>query len=473
LTLNKNKVKSIAVIGPNAAEAQLGIYAGFPNVQVSPLEGIKEKAAALGIKVEYEMGSAVNTESLIPIEPKYFAKVNGTNKAGMTGEYFDNMNLSGKPVLTRVDSMVNLNFGTNSPAPGLPEDHFSIRWKGKIIPPEVIHHIGISTDDGGRLYVDGKLLINDWHDHAEQQNSAEVDLKPGKEYEIEFDQYDDALGAAARLIWDLAQKDFSKAKKIAAKNDVVILVLGISPNISREELDRTEIELPLVQRNLINEIASVNPNIVVVLVNGGPLALAGAEKKAKGIVEAWYDGEFGGNAIADVLFGDINPGGKLPETFYASTKELPPMSDYDLINNPRTYMYFIKPVLYPFGYGLSYTQFEYSNLKLNSDKITENGEVELQFSIKNTGKFKGDEVAQIYVHDSDASIKVPINQLKRFERITLSPGESKTLSFKIPVSEFSFYSSEKNDFKIDPGKWEIQVGSSSKDIRLKKNITIQ
>jgi beta-glucosidase len=371
LPLNKDKVKSIAVIGPNAAEAQLGIYAGFPNVQVSPLEGIKEKAAALGIKVEYNMGSIINRGVLRPVESQYFAKVDGTNKTGMNGEYFDNMNLSGKPVLTRIDSMVNFNFGTNSPAPGLPEDHFSIRWKGKIIPPDTIHHIGISTDDGGRLYVDGKLLINDWTDHAEQQNSAEVELLPGKEYEIEFDQYDNALGAVARLTWDLSQKDFSEAKKAAAKNDVVVLVLGISPNISREELDRTEIELPQVQRDLINEVASVNNNIIIVLVNGGPVALAGEEKKAKGIVEAWYDGEFGGDAIADVLFGDVNPGGKLPETFYASTKELPPMSDYDLINHPRTYMYFEKPVLYPFGYGLSYTTFQYSNLKLNSDKIKE------------------------------------------------------------------------------------------------------
>ena len=473
LPLNKDKVKSIAVIGPNAADAQLGIYAGFPNVQVSPLEGIKEKAAALGIKVEYRMGCAVTGEALIPIESEYFTKVDGTNKTGMKGEYFSNMNLSGKPVLTRIDSMVNFNFGTNSPAPGIPEDHFSIRWKGKIVPPEIIHHIGTSTDDGARLYLDGKLLINDWRDHAEQQNSAEAELKPGKEYEVEFDQYDNGLGAVARLEWDLGQKGFSEVKKVAARNDVVILVLGINPSISSEGMDRTEIELPRVQRDLINEVASVNPNIIIVLVNGGPLALAGTEEKAKGIVEAWYDGEFGGKAIADVLFGDVNPGGKLPETFYASTKELPPMSDYDLVNHPRTYMYFNKPVLYPFGYGLSYTQFEYSNLELNSDKINKDDDVELQFSVKNSGKLRGDEVAQIYVHYVDASIKVPINQLKRFERITLAPGESKTLTFKIPASELSFYDTQTNDLKVEPGQWEIQVGSSSKDIRLKKTITIQ
>jgi beta-glucosidase len=463
LPLKKDKIKSIAVIGPNAAEAQLGIYSGWPNVLVGPLEGITKKAAALGIKVDYSMGCVISGGSLRPIEPKYFAKVEGTDKTGMKGEYFDNMSLSGKPVVTRVDSMVNFNFGTGSPAHGIPEDHFSIRWKGKIIPPETIHHIGTSTDDGARLFLDGKLLINGWTDHAEQPSSAEV----------EFDQYDNALGAVARLTWDLRQIDYNAAKEVAARNDVVVLVLGTSPVVSREELDRSEIELPQVQRNLINEVASVNPNIIIVLVNGCPVALAGTENKAQAIVEAWYGGEFGGTAMADVLFGDVNPGGKLPETFYSSTQQLPPMSDYDLINHPRTYMYFDQPVLYPFGHGLSYTQFEYSNLILSSDKIKKDEEIEIQFAVQNIGKLSGDEVSQVYVHNVNASIEVPINQLKRFQRITFAPGERKTLTFKIPASEFSFYDTKANDFKTELGQWEIQVGSSSKDIRLKKTFTIE
>jgi len=473
LPLNKNKIKSIAVIGPNAAEAQLGIYAGFPNVHVSPLQGIKEKAAAIGIKVEYAVGSNISAGMQKPIEPQYFARVRGTDKMGMTGEYFDNMNLSGKPVFTRIDSAVNFNFETNSPAPGVPKEHYSIRWRGKIIPPDTVHHIGTINDDGARLYLDGKLVIDDWTDHGAKPNRAAVELLPGKEYEVEFDQYNNTLGSVARLTWDLGRQDFKETKEVAARNDAVILVIGTSPDISREELDRTQIELPEVQRELISQIASVNPNIVFLLVNGGPVALAGTEKKAKGIVEAWYDGEFGGKAIADVLFGDVNPGGKLPETFYASTKGLPPMSNYDLIDYPRTYMYFEKPVLFPFGYGLSYTKFQYSGLELSSESIKENGEVEIQFAVKNVGELKGDEVPQVYVHDVDANIKVPINQLKRFQRITLLPGDSKTLTFKIPSSEFSFYSTTTNDFKIEKGKWEIEVGSSSKDIRLKKTLTIE
>ena len=473
LPLDRNKIKTIAVIGPNAAEAQLGIYSGFPNIRVSPLEGIKDKAAERGIKVEYAKGCDIGGGLLSVIEPQYFAKIAGTNKTGMKGEYFDNMELSGKPVITRIDSTIDFSFGTNSPAPGLPKDQFSVRWTGKIIPPDTIYHLGTSCDDGSRLYLDGKLLIDDWSDHGEKPIGEEVKLIPGQEYEVIVEYYDNALGATARLTWDLNQKDFSSAKKVAAKNDVVILMLGISPGLSQEELDRKEIELPQVQRDLIDEVASVNPNVVIVLVNGGPLALAGCENKAKAIVEAWYGGEYGGKAIADVLFGDVNPGGKLPETFYASTQQLPPMSDYDLINHPRTYMYLNQPVLFPFGHGLSYTQFEYSNLKVNSEAIKSDGVVEIQTTIKNTGKMKGDEVVQVYAHYMDATMTVPINQLKRFQRITLNPGESKVLTFKIPASEFSFYDTGINNLKIAEGRWELQVGSSSKDIRLKEVFTIE
>jgi len=419
------------------------------------------------------MGCGISDTSLRPIEPQYYGKVDGTTRTGMRGEYFANMNLHGEPVLTRIDSIVNFNFGTGAPAPGMPEDHFSIRWRGKIIPPDTIHHIGISTDDGGRLTVDGKLLINDWRDHAEEPHSVRVELIPGREYEVEFDQYDDGLGAAARLTWDLRPKDFDAAKEVARKSDAVVLIAGTSPIIAREELDRRQIELPQVQQDLIDAIASVNPNIIIVLINGGPVALAGTENKAQAVVESWYNGEYAGKALADVLFGDVNPGGKLPETFYASTSQLPPMSDYDLINHPRTYMYFDQPVLFPFGYGLSYTQFEYSDLKLSSDNIKKDGEIEIQFTVHNSGKVSGDEVAQVYFHDVDAAMKVPINQLKRFQRITLAPDERKTLTFKIPAAEFSFYSTVTNNFRVQTGTWEIEVGSSSKDIRLKKALTIQ
>ncbi|HTY59799.1 MAG TPA: glycoside hydrolase family 3 C-terminal domain-containing protein [Bacteroidota bacterium] len=473
LPLSREKVKSIAVIGPNAEGAQLGIYSGWPNLRLGALEGIQAKAGVLGIRVDHTMGCGISSSALRPIEARYFANVEGTGRSGLKGEYFDNMNLSGKPLLTRVDSMVNFNYGTGSPAPGLPVDHFSVRWKGKIVPPDTIYALGTSTDDGVRLYLDGKLIIDDWTDHAETPDRASVKMIPGKEYEVEMQYFEDGQGACARLTWDFSGKDFGDARAIAAKADVVVLVLGTSPEISREELDRTSIDLPLVQRDLIAEIASVNPNIVIVLENGGPVALAGAENKAAAIVEAWYPGELGGAAIADVLFGDVNPGGKLPETFYASTGQLPPMSDYDLINHPRTYMYLEQPVLFPFGHGLSYTRFAYDGLGFASGTVGRNGEAELHFTVRNTGNVKGDEVAQVYVHALNAGRKVPIVQLKRFQRVTLAPGESRTLTFRIPASEFSFYDTNTNGFIIEPGAWEVSVGSSSRDIRQKGSLVIE
>jgi beta-glucosidase len=468
LPLDSNKIKSIAVIGPNAEECQLGIYSGWPNIRISLLDGIKNKTSEQGIKVKYSLGCTFGGGFMKPIESRYFAPVEGSVKTGMTGEYFDNMELAGEPVLTRIDSIINFNWG-GSPAPGVPENQFSVRWTGKVIPPETrIYRLGTRNDDGARLYLNGRLLFEDWKEHGEKPNSTEVELQAGKEYEIVFEHFDNGMGASARLTWDIGLRDFDDAKKIAEESDVVILALGTNPGLSSEENDRTDISLPEIQRELISEIVQVNPNIIIVLINGGPVALAGTENNALAIVEAWYTGQSSGTAIADVLFGDVNPGGKIPETFYASNNQLPPFADYDIINNGRTYMYFDKPVLYPFGHGLSYTTFEYSQLKLGSEKIKSDSIIEIRFNIQNTGNYKGDEVVQVYVSDLEASVKVPIRQLKRFQRITLEPQESKTVTFNISASELSFYDIASNDFIVEPGEFEIQIGSSSQDIRLRK-----
>ena len=449
LPLDKNKIKSIAVMGPNAAECELGIYSGWPNIRVSPLEGIEKKANEKGVSVSYTLGCEIGGGFMKTIEAKYFADIESTGKTGVRTEFFDNLNLEGEPLHTRIDSMVSFRWFAE-PAPGLPADQFSSRWTGKIIAPETREFsIGTRTDDGARLYFDGELILEDWTEHGEKPNSAKVNLEAGKEYEIVMEHFDGGMGAGAHLTWDLGSKDFKTAKKIASENDAVILFLGLFPGLSSEELDRKTIELPEVQKELLKEVASVNSNIIVVLINGGPVALSGVEDIPLAIVEAWYAGQASGTAIADVLFGDVNPGGKLPETFYASTEQLPPFADYDLINNPRTYMYFKEPVLFPFGHGLSYTQFEYSNLKINADKISASGSATITCQVKNTGKYSGDEVVQLYVHDMEASVKVPVRQLKRFERITIKAGEKKTVTFTLPASELSFYDIKRNDFIVE------------------------
>ncbi|MEJ2567401.1 MAG: fibronectin type III-like domain-contianing protein, partial [candidate division WOR-3 bacterium] len=191
------------------------------------------------------------------------------------------------------------------------------------------------------------------------------------------------------------------------------------------------------------------------------------------ILEAWYPGPATGTAIADGVCGDVNPGGKLPETFYASTDQLPPFADYDIINHGRTYMYFEEPVLYPFGYGLSYTTFKYSDLRLSADKISRDGSIKIRCTVENTGSYKGDEVVQVYIRDVKSSVKVPIRQLKRFQRITLKPGEQKAVSFNLTASELSFYDINSNDLLVEPGEFEVQIGSSSEDIRLRKTFLVE
>ena len=474
LPLDKNKIKSIAVIGPNAEECQLGIYSGSPNIQISPLEGIKNKASSYGIKVNYERGSGFGGSFTKPIETKYFGQIGDSGKKGMLGQYFDNMELKGEPVLIRIDSIIDFEWYGRAPSEELPDDRFSVRWTGEIIPPITdVFSLETRTDDGARLYLDGKLLFEDWTTHGEKPNRAEVELKAGKAYKIVYEYFESDLGAVARLSWNLCLKDFDKAKEIASMSDLVIFVLGTHPVMSEEENDRMDITLPQIQQDLVREIAQLNSNIVIVLINGGPVALEDAEENASAILEAWYTGQASGTAIADVLFGAFNPGGKLPETFYASTDQLPPFDDYDVINNGRTYMYFEKPVLYPFGHGLSYTTFDYSNLDLSAEKITREGEIEIRCCLKNTGKYKGDEVVQVYVSDLEASVKVPVRQLKRFQRITLKPGESKIVSFSLPASELSFFDIKSNGFIVEPGEFEVQIGSSSEDIRLKKKFLVK
>ena len=336
LPIDREKIKSIAVIGPNAAECQLGIYSGFPNRMVSPLEGIENAAAESEITIRYARGSELGGGLLKPIETKYFTRQESNGQKGLKGEYFNNMQLQGEPVLTRIDTLIDFNFGGKAPAPGLPEDQFSIRWTGKIIPPESRAYIlGTRTDDGARLFLDGKLIIEDWTEHGEKPNTVKIDLEAGKEYDVVFEHYDNSLGAVARLTWDLGEHDFDAARRVAEKSDLVIMVLGTSPGISEEEHDRTAIELPEIQQELIREVAKVNRNIVMVLINGGPLALEGTEDLASAIVEAWFTGQSEGEAIADVLFGKVNPGGKLPQTFYASTNQLPAFSDYNIFVHDR------------------------------------------------------------------------------------------------------------------------------------------
>jgi beta-glucosidase len=252
---------------------------------------------------------------------------------------------------------------------------------------------------------------------------------------------------------------------------VVILYVGTTLNTEAEGRDRTTLVLPGNQQELVEAVMAVNPKTVVVELNAGPLAVPWIKENVPAIVEAWWGGEQGGNAIADILFGNVNPGGKMPLTVYASDAQVPPQDEYD-VSKGFTYMYIKGEPLFPFGHGLSYTTFKYSKLTLSSESINADGKITVSVNVKNTGKREGDEVVQLYIHDVVSSVVRPIKELRGFERISLKPGENKTVTITVPGEKLSFYDEKSHKFVVEPGTFDILIGSSSADIRLKRQFEV-
>jgi beta-glucosidase len=461
----KDNIKTIAVIGPNAnvPEVLYGNYNGVSSAPVTPLEGIRNKAPK-DTKIIFDAGSNIADEAPILSSMPESAFSNG-NEPGLKAEYFDNIELKGTPFLTRVDKKIDFDFVKNPPAQGK-ETKFSIRWTGTLSVPETnSYFIGFNGDDGFRIYLDGKLLFEDWRDHAQTLVKVKLDLEKDKKYDLKIEYYQNMGGATARLQWAKFEKDYLKRiLEVTRQADAVVYVGGISSSLEGEEMsvdiegfkggDRTTTDLPAVQEKILKAIKASGKPIVLVLLNGSALSVNWANENVNAILEGWYPGEEGGNAIADVLFGLYNPGGRLPVTFYKSIKDLPPFEDYNM--KGRTYRYFNGSPLYEFGYGLSYTTFQYSNITApKSAKTNEN--VNISVKVKNTGKMDGDEVAELYVKITGAKVSVPIHALKGFKRIHLKAGEEKTIEFVLKPEHFSLIN-ESAKRVVEPGKFQLFIG---------------
>jgi beta-glucosidase len=279
---------------------------------------------------------------------------------------------------------------------------------------------------------------------------------------------------------DNPEASVAEAVSAAKQADVAIMFVGTNQLLEREGLDREFLNLPPVQLTLVQKVMEANPKTVIVLLNGGPVSLAppyaggGQRSQAMSfptVLDMFWAGEEGGTAIADVLFGDYNPSGRLPYTVYASERNLPPMTEYD-ISKGFTYMYLDAKPVFAFGRGLSYTTFDYSNLKTSAAQIASDGSVQVSVDVQNSGTRAGDEVVQLYVHNNDSSASQPKEQLQGFERISLNPGEKKTVSFSLPVEQLSFWDTNKRAFVVNPGAFDVMVGSSSDDIRDKGTFTV-
>ena len=466
LPLNVNKVKSIAVVGINAGKCEFGDYSGAPVVDpVSILQGIKDRAGDR-VKVVYAPWKSA-ADGLELIQGENFPE-------GLKAEYFENTALEGTPKV-RKEGWINFEPANQAPDPFLPKSPLSVRWTGKLRPTiSGRYTFSFTSDDGCRLSIDNQLLINAWSAHAVSTDSASIYLEAGKDYQLKAEYYDNRDYAIAKLQWKVPQVGkatrldlYGEAGKAVRECETVVAVMGINKSIEREGQDRYDIQLPADQREFLQEIYKVNPNIIVVLVAGSSLAVNWMDEHIPAIVNAWYPGEQGGTAVADVLFGDYNPAGRLPLTYYKSLDELPAFDDYD-ITKGRTYKYFKGDVLYPFGYGLSYSSFKYSDLKVKDGANT----VSVSFRLKNTGKRKGDEVAQVYVRIPETGGIVPIKELKGFRRIPLKSGESRVVDIELDKEQLRYWDAGLGQFIVPQGAFDIMVGASSKDIRLQTVINL-
>ena len=476
LPLRKD-IKTIAVIGPNAdaAEVLLGNYNGQPSKSVTPLQGIRAKLPP-GTQVIHALGSTLTGEEIAVVPDSALTTGGPGTPAGLRAEYFDNKELRGQPAVVRVDGRIDFDWETGKPAPRLGDDNFSARWTGRLVVPESgEYRLGAVADDGVRVHLDGQLLVDAWTDSARwsppKSVLKDVRLEAGRAYEVRVEYYDNAGPAVAKLVWSFprfGERLKAEAVEAARRADVAVVVLGLSPSLEGEEMpvkvegfrggDRTDINLPKAQEELLRAVHATGTPTVLVLLNGSALAVNWAAENVPAIVEAWYPGQEGGTALADVLFGDYNPAGRLPVTFYRSVEQLPPFEDYRM--QGRTYRYFKGDALFPFGHGLSYTTFRYSNLKVTPVRVGRRGRATVGVTVKNAGARAGDEVVQLYVTRPAGDATRPLKELKDFRRITLAPGESRRVEFVLTPDKLSL-PDESGKSAVVPGDYDIMVGPSS------------
>jgi beta-glucosidase len=464
LPLNKN-INSIAVIGVDAVEARLGGYSGPGINKVSIYDGIKNK---LGDKVRLEYAEGCGREEIkyvtIPDECLFSAD----GKPGLKGEYFGNTDLSGTPKLIRNDKRIDFGWTLFPPDESLDFDCYSIRWTGKLKPSESgIYQIGIAGDDGYKLYIDGKPVIDNWKKQSYDIKTIPFKFEKSKEYDIRIEFFENLGNARFRLIWNIGIPDISEkineSKICAEKCDVSVIVTGIEEGEFR---DRANIALPGRQEEMIRKISELGKPVIIVIIGGSAITMSNWIDNVSTIIDSWYPGEEGGNAIADVLFGDYNPAGRLPVTFPLSVAQLPLYYNHKPTGRGDDYLDLTGKPAFPFGFGLSYTEFEYSDFEINPPKIKSGESARVKFNIKNTGKITGDEVPQLYIRDMVASVVRPVMELKGFKRVSLSPGETKTVSFEIKKEHLSMFN-ENMEEVIEPGEFKIMIGSSSRDIKLR------
>lgn len=462
--------KFIAVIGPvaDSLDVLLGNYNGTPSTYTTFLSGIKKRFPSATIS--YAVGAPLTESRPITVPPEYLRTGGPNPRPGVNAEFFSNPLLSGTAALTRVDPSIDFSTYNVSPGPGIPPDNFSVRWTGELVAPvDGDYRIGAITDGGYRFYFDNKLLIDDWVQYGrrgERSFTVLVHLQAGHAYPVKLEYFRSFRESFARLLW-IPPNLLQEAVAVARKSDVIVVVVGITADLEGEERensdpgffggDRTDITLPTTQQELLEALAATGKPLIVVLTSGSALAVNWANEHAAAILQAWYPGEEGGTAVADVLSGDYNPSGRLPVTFYSSVAQLPPFTDYSMSN--RTYRYLNEPPLFPFGFGLSYSTFSYSDANTSvTSSSAPNYLVTVSARVTNTSAIPGDEVVELYVSHPNME-GAAIRSLAGFQRIHLDAHATQTVGFTLTPRELSVVDARANRF-VPAGPVDLWVGGS-------------
>lgn len=488
-------VTRVALVGEDAAEGRLGGYTPGGAQSETILDALRSRLGAASVR--YAPGPGRVSPEYVPVPDADLSEDSaGVRAVGLRGDYFDNPGLEGNPRFTRRDTQVNFGWTLDSPGRGIPFDWYGVRWTGAIrVPAGGARRIGVEGNDGWRLWMDGKLLIDNWAKRSYGSHLANVTLAGGTSHDVQLEFHETTGNARVKLVWDAGVKNDWRAKidsavRVARASDVAVVVAGVEEGEFR---DRSTLALPGHQEELVEAVAATGKPTVVVLIGGSAVTGGKWLDRVSAVLDAWYPGEQGGSAITRVLFGDVNPAGRLPITFAMRDGQLPLVYNRRPTGRGDDYVDGTGMPLFPFGHGLSYTTFEYSGLSISPDTLAlgvtvppgsrggagvplslvdAGARVIVRARVKNTGSRTGDEVAQLYIRDVLASVARPVMQLAGFARVSLTPGEEKEVSFVLTPEQLSLLDVELRRV-VEPGQFRIMVGASSEDIRLRGFLTVR
>jgi beta-glucosidase len=479
LPINPTASQKIVVIGPRAKNWQMDSY-GSPSVQpttyTDAYDGIAERVAGSNNMSLSYYPAALSEGTTIPTESLFSSDGDGH---GLSGAYFNNTTLSGPPVAARIDPTVDFVFDDITRPAGVAALKFSARWTGSITAPSTGDFVfTVRSDDGCRLWIGGKHIIDDWNDQAATTSIGRIHLMAGQSYALKLEYYQNAGDASITLGWlqpSDAARVYQGAAEAAKSADVAVVCVG--SETEGEGTDRTTMHLPDQQDLLIETVAAANPHTIVVLNNGGPVLVGSWINSVPAVLEAGFPGETGGKALASILFGDVNPSGKLVDTYGMRRQDYPDYGNFPGVNGKVHYREGIyvgyrafdkRHIVpqFPFGYGLSYTTFHFSGLGVSQSKWNAAGTVRVTANVTNTGKLPGAEIAELYIEPRDPKIDRPIRELKGFNRVDIAPGQTMRVSFALTPRDFAYCDVPGKRWRADKGNYVIEIGSSSRDILL-------